>query len=93
MGESDKLKLFKDFCTLKSNSHLNPNGVGLGLSICKKICTALEGNITCTSKLGQGSTFTFFVECDLLNSLTYAIKMSTGTASGSTPVNVTEIRH
>lgn len=39
MSKEDQLKLFRDFTTLKSNSHLNPNGVGLGLSICRKICT------------------------------------------------------
>lgn len=55
MSESELQKLFKDFCTLKSNAHLNPNGVGLGLSICKKICTNLDGDIVVTSKLGKGS--------------------------------------
>lgn len=41
MNDADCRKLFKDFCTLKSNAHLNPNGVGLGLSICRKICLKL----------------------------------------------------
>ena len=45
MSQEDQRKLFKDFTTLKSNAHLNPNGVGLGLSICKKIVTHLNGDI------------------------------------------------
>ena len=52
MTEADTKKLFKDFSTLKSNSHLNPNGVGLGLSICRKICHKLNGDISVRSKIG-----------------------------------------
>ena len=54
-------KLFRDFCTLQSNAHLNPNGVGLGLSICKKITNLLSGDISVDSKPGQGACFTFHV--------------------------------
>jgi signal transduction histidine kinase len=52
MCADDQRKLFKDFTTLKSNAHLNPNGVGLGLSICKKITSQLNGDIWVESKLG-----------------------------------------
>jgi len=45
MKKDDLNKIFKDFATLKSNAHLNPNGVGLGLSICKKIVTLQQGDI------------------------------------------------
>ena len=81
MSDTDMLKLFKDFCSLKSNAHLNPNGVGLGLSICKKICKNLDGDISCTSKIDVGSKFTFYVSCDVLDELTGAIKSS---ANGNT---------
>jgi two-component system, chemotaxis family, sensor kinase Cph1 len=67
MRQDDQRKLFKDFTTLKSNAHLNPNGVGLGLSICKKICKLMDGDINIESKLGVGSTFTFFVACDIID--------------------------
>lgn len=77
------LKLFKDFCSLKSNAHLNPNGVGLGLSICKKICKNLDGDIFCNSQLGTGSKFTFYVSCDVLDELTGAIKQSTTSENNS----------
>jgi signal transduction histidine kinase len=37
----------------------NPNGNGLGLSICHNIAKSLEGDLTCTSTYGLGSIFTF----------------------------------
>ena len=37
----------------------NPNGNGLGLSICHKIARSLNGDLTCNSTLGVGTIFTF----------------------------------
>ena len=34
----------------------------MGLSICKKIVETFEGNIVVSSKIGQGSTFTFSIK-------------------------------
>ena len=50
--KEEQSKLFRDFCTLQSNAHLNPNGVGLGLSICKKITILLSGDIAVVSGVG-----------------------------------------
>ncbi len=36
-------------------------GSGLGLKICKSLCEAMQGSITCSSHLGHGSTFSFTV--------------------------------
>ena len=54
-------KVFTDFGTLQSNANLNPYGVGLGLSICKKIVRCMNGDITLESSKGKGATFTFYV--------------------------------
>ena len=49
ISPQDQQKLFKPFAKLQSSSQLNPNGIGLGLSICKSICIGLGGNIQITS--------------------------------------------
>jgi signal transduction histidine kinase len=40
---------------------MNPNGIGLGLYICKLLCRALGGNIKCISTPGEKTEFTFYV--------------------------------
>jgi signal transduction histidine kinase/ActR/RegA family two-component response regulator len=44
-----------------TNNDLAGQGVGLGLHITKQIVGLLGGEITVTSQLGQGSTFSFFI--------------------------------
>ena len=57
--EEDISKLFKNFGKLESHNHLNPNGIGLGLKICKQIAQKLGGNIEVESQVNKGTTFTF----------------------------------
>lgn len=49
---NDLEKIFEPFFTTKKN------GTGLGLSICKKIIQDHGGELTASSKLGEGSVFT-----------------------------------
>jgi hypothetical protein len=46
---------------------MNRNGHGLGLSICNKIAKAMEGTLEVTSRLGQGSKFTFKLKTHILD--------------------------
>ena len=40
---------------------MNPNGCGLGLSICKKIVEMFGGELKVTSVFGEGSEFSFII--------------------------------
>ena len=62
--EEDLDKLFKLFGRIETSSSLNPQGVGLGLTICKKLAEAMGGNIRVESRYGQGSSFTFVIKCN-----------------------------
>jgi signal transduction histidine kinase len=57
--DSDKENLFKEFGIGAGNWDKNPTGTGLGLSICKKLVTAMGGEIKVNSEIGKGTTFTF----------------------------------
>lgn len=45
----DQKKIFSNFVKISDTKHLNPNGVGLGLSISKKIANLLNGDIKVNS--------------------------------------------
>ncbi|WP_270089275.1 ATP-binding protein [Sphingobacterium sp. SYP-B4668] len=51
--------LFEQFSQIEQHVHLANKGVGLGLTICDKLLSTLNGTITVESIYGKGSTFTF----------------------------------
>ena len=59
ISEEDKGKLFKLFGKLAKTSGVNKHGIGLGLHICKQICTLFDGDIDVISAPGKGSKFFF----------------------------------
>lgn len=62
----DMCKLFTMFGKIDNNSSgLNPQGVGFGLAICKRLAEAMGGYVNATSEYGKGSTFTFAIKAKL----------------------------
>ena len=49
MTEKEVRSAFKPFYCGASQKHMNPNGIGIGLTISKLICENLEGEIAVKS--------------------------------------------
>jgi signal transduction histidine kinase len=50
--------LFKEFMQADPSTTRKYGGTGLGLALSRRFCQMMGGDITVTSQLGQGSTFT-----------------------------------
>ncbi|MCP4611912.1 MAG: PAS domain S-box protein [Planctomycetes bacterium] len=51
--------IFERFYRVESGVHRRRGGIGLGLSICKRVIEQHEGRIWVESEVGKGSTFSF----------------------------------
>ena len=71
ISEEDQKKLMEPFVQLSKIRGTNAvnNGTGLGLSISKRLATCMNGELTCTSEIGKGSTFAI-----TLNAVRYRAK-------------------
>lgn len=59
--------LFEAFRQADSAVHRKYGGTGLGLAICKRLIDLMHGQITCTSEVNIGTTFTFSIPARMLN--------------------------
>jgi two-component system sensor histidine kinase/response regulator len=58
----DKLEnIFHPFEQIEDVMRANHGGAGLGLAICKELVCKLDGDISVTSRMGEGSSFSFYI--------------------------------
>ncbi|TAH17194.1 MAG: PAS domain-containing sensor histidine kinase, partial [Oscillatoriales cyanobacterium] len=58
MSSEQLVKIFEPFTQADSSTTKRFGGTGLGLTITKKFCEMMGGDITASSELEKGSTFT-----------------------------------
>lgn len=63
IAPADQVKLFRRFQHAEASTHARHDGVGLGLVFVKTVVERHQGNIACTSQLGEGTTFTLALPC------------------------------
>ena len=62
IDDKEKEKIFMSYYKVDGSTTRNNGGVGIGLSICKKLAKAMGGEISVESTRGKGSTFSFVVK-------------------------------
>jgi PAS domain S-box-containing protein len=61
ISEDDLGNLFNAFNQVDASTTRKYGGTGLGLSIAKKLCELMGGDLHVSSKMGEGSTFSFAI--------------------------------
>ncbi|HOB71203.1 MAG TPA: ATP-binding protein, partial [bacterium] len=58
MTEEEVSRLFQEFTRIRNEQTKNILGNGLGLSILKKVVSLYDGEVSVSSKYGEGTEFT-----------------------------------
>jgi CheY-like chemotaxis protein len=66
ISQADMEQLFQPFTQLDASSTRRFGGTGLGLTISRRLANIMGGDISVTSSPGEGSTFTFVVEGEVV---------------------------
>ena len=66
ISAEDLERLFQPFTQVDASSTRRFGGTGLGLTISRRMANIMDGDISVESVVGEGSTFTFTVEADVV---------------------------
>src|SRR5690606_22316964 len=66
ISQADMEQLFQPFTQLDASSTRRFGGTGLGLTISRRLANIMGGDISVTSSPGEGSTFIFVVEGEVV---------------------------
>lgn len=66
ISPEDLARLFQPFTQVDGSSTRRFGGTGLGLTIARRMANIMSGDISVTSTVGAGSTFTFSVESEVV---------------------------
>src|SRR5690606_17972799 len=66
ISPEDLERLFQPFTQVDASSTRRFGGTGLGLTISRRMANIMGGDITVESTVGEGSTFTFTVEAEVV---------------------------
>lgn len=89
MSEEFQKHIFESFSQERSKTSDGTKGTGLGMAISKQLSELMEGTLSVTSKMGEGSTFTFELPAAVERLSEEETSSQTKKASGS---EKTEIR-
>ncbi len=62
IAQNELSRVFEAFSQTSTGKN-SKEGTGLGLAISRKFARMMGGDISVTSKVGQGTTFTFYIDC------------------------------
>ncbi|WP_163833709.1 PAS domain S-box protein [Spartinivicinus ruber] len=65
ISQEQQMSIFESFTQAETSTTKQYGGTGLGLAICQRLVQLMNGELSVTSKLGEGSTFSFYIPCTL----------------------------